>query len=497
MSRAPVPAPVVVCSILDADPGAALARIAAAPSGCGLVELRADRMHASDVAAVVRRSARPLVVTVRSTRDGGAFDGSEDERVAALAAALAAGARFVDVEHGSAAAALAAAPEADGRVIVSSHGGACDVAALLSTWRAMGACRAAVRKLVPFARTPDDVLAVRAFLARVRGEPVPVAAFASGRAATCGRVLAPAWGSWATYGAAEAGAETAAGQPTARDLLEVYDVLRIGPATRLYALVGARVGASPSPALHAAGYARVGLDARYVAIETERFDAFARAVGPEGLAVAAFGATTPFKDEAARRARAADAIVARTGAANTVVAAAGTWRAYNTDGPAALACLRRRLDPRGLRAAVVGAGGTGRAIAAALARAGARVVLFNRDATRARRAAARLGIAAAPLDALPGHVWDALLHATPAGTDGERWLDPRHLGGRFVLDAVYRPGGTALVLDARARGVEAADGYEMLAAQGARQFRRMTGRSVPTSVLERAARAAEAGRVDP
>jgi shikimate 5-dehydrogenase len=72
-------------------------------------------------------------------------------------------------------------------------------------------------------------------------------------------------------------------------------------------------------------------------------------------------------------------------------------------------------------------------------------------------------------------------------------LDPGALGGRMVIDAVYGV-ETPLVRDARRRGLEVADGLELLVAQGVLQFERLTGRTARADVLGPAARAWLAAR---
>ncbi len=127
-------------------------------------------------------------------------------------------------------------------------------------------------------------------------------------------------------------------------------------------------------------------------------------------------------------------------------------------------------------------------------RAGAEVTLFNRSEARAVEAAAAVGARAAALDRLPACAWDLLIHATPQGIDGERFFDPQRLVGRLVLDALYRREPTALVRDARARGLDVIDGLELLAAQAVQQFRLMTGREVEHALLHAAATRWLAGR---
>ena len=166
-------------------------------------------------------------------------------------------------------------------------------------------------------------------------------------------MLAPAWGSWATYGAARGGGATGEGQLSAAEMIELYDVAGIGPDTRLFALIGGQVSASPSPAIHRAGYRACGIDARYVPIEVDDLDDFAGLISTGGLALVGFATTMPFKEQVAARCRIRDALSEASGAANTVVVEGDAWHAHNTDGPAALSLVREHVDPAGKHVVVL------------------------------------------------------------------------------------------------------------------------------------------------
>jgi shikimate dehydrogenase/3-dehydroquinate dehydratase type I len=487
MSEAEPSRPAVVCSILERDRAATARRIREVPPGCDLVEIRGDDLCAGDVAGLVQGAGRHVVVTVRSTREDGHFAGSEEQRREILLAALAAGARFIDVEQGSPLEDLADGDEA-GRVILSHHGAACCGDVLLELYRSMARRRAARLKIVPVARSPRDAAVVRDLLATARSDGRPLACFASGRAGAVTRLMAPAWGSWATYGAAACGAETAEGQFTARDMLEVYDVGGIGPATKRFVLIGSAVFASPSPAMHAAGYRDAGLDARYLPLEIDDIEESLPLLGPDGvLGAEAIAVTLPFKEAARARCDSVDEVAGASDAVNTVVVGPDGWSGFNTDGPAILSLVRSRLDPQGATVAVVGAGGTARAAAAVLDRAGARVTLYNRTVERVREVARALGIDGRSLADLADAPWDVLVQATPLGREGEVVVAADRLRGTLVLDAVYGH-ETPLVRDARRRGLATVDGFELLVAQAVLQFDRMTGARFREESLRQAGR---------
>jgi 3-dehydroquinate dehydratase/shikimate dehydrogenase len=461
----------VVVSVLEPTAEAAARVLAGLSDHRGMIELRADRLDADALPGLIRACGRrPALVTARRPEDGGGFRRGETERRRLLERALDAGAAFVDVELGSEVAALADGPAA-ARVVLSHHGAACRLDRLRELRDAMGRTGAARHKIVPRVETPLEQLAIRDLLAETASGP-PLAAFGLGGAALWSRVLAPAWGSWATYAAPRFGSETAAGQLTVDELVGIHDVARIGPRTRLFALLGSAVRRSPSPAMHAAAYRRHGIDARYLPLEVESLE---RGLGLVRAlpAVAGLAVTMPFKEEITASCEPADEVARVASAVNTVLCGERRWRGFNTDGPAGADLLAASGALAGARAAVVGAGGTGRALAAALRGAGASVVLFNRDVDRGERAARGLGVAAAPFGALAGFAWDVLVQATPLGRDGESL--PLSWTGRAVLDAAYGPSVTPLVREARERGLCVADGRDLLAAQARLQFRLHTG----------------------
>ncbi|HJQ98744.1 MAG TPA: type I 3-dehydroquinate dehydratase [Candidatus Polarisedimenticolaceae bacterium] len=462
----------IVHSILEETAEATAREMARAPEGAGAVEIRADGLRADDVAALVGSRVLPVIATVRSVEDGGRFDGSAEEKRRILDGALSAGASFVDVEVDGPLADLAEGPHAD-RVILSLHGVPCEPVALARAHDRLRRSRARYLKLVPEAKRAGECAALRALLREGEGR---LAAFASGRAGTASRIFALSWGSWGTYGAVARGRETAPGQVTTRDLIDVYRAGAIEEETKRFALVGAPVLESPSPALHAAGYRALGLDAVYVPIECDDLDD-ALALPWDGLAV-----TTPLKGVAARRcARLTED--ARWGAVNTVRVEANGWNGHNTD----VAAARALLTPLGIAAGstvvIVGAGDSARSLGGMLTEAGAFVTLFARQQARAAAAAGAIGANAAPWSLLACGSWDLLVQATPLGRRGERILPRENLTGRAVLDLAYGPGPTPLVSDARASGLHVIDGPTFLLEQALLQFEVLTGLQAPREVL--------------
>ena len=264
--------------------------------------------------------------------------------------------------------------------------------------------------------------------------------------------------------------------------------------TRIAGVVGHPVRHSLSPVIHNAWIEAAGLDAVYLAFAPPR-GGFAPLVdGLRGGTVLGLNVTLPFKEEALTLADEASPAAASAGAANLLLLAEnGSIRADNTDGIGLIAALEGAgFNPAAGRCVVLGAGGAARGAVLALLEAGApEVAVLNR--TRARVDAL------AALDArVSAHDWTdraplegaaALINATSLGMIGQPPLEielnavPRQA---VVMDMVYKPLKTELLVAAERRGHRIADGLGMLIGQAAPSFRAMFGQAPPAGVDVRA-----------
>ena len=73
--------------------------IARPPEGASIVELRADLFPGIDLGAAIRACPLPVLVTLRSSAEGGRGPTDSGERRVVLEAAREAGAALVDLEH--------------------------------------------------------------------------------------------------------------------------------------------------------------------------------------------------------------------------------------------------------------------------------------------------------------------------------------------------------------------------------------------------------------
>ncbi|MGI8750080.1 MAG: shikimate dehydrogenase family protein [Thermoleophilaceae bacterium] len=256
----------------------------------------------------------------------------------------------------------------------------------------------------------------------------------------------------------------------------------------LLGVAGFPVGHSRSPAMHRAALAKLGLDWRYVKVPLppHLFEEAVRALPRSGFR--GLNVTVPHKEAARRMADQAGPAVAAIGAANTLTFEwDGSIGADNTDAPGFLAALG--TDPRGLEATVLCAGGSARAVAWALADAGALVSVWNRTPERGRALAEDLGVewAARPT------AGDLVVNCTSVGLDqGEPGDAIDRLGladvdpPATVVDLVYGAAPTPVERWARCAGARFVPGLEVLVQQGVLSLERWTGREAPVTVMRRA-----------
>ncbi len=511
-------------------------------AGADIVEFRIDSFLAdaetesindrlADIAALVRDSILPAIVTCRSATEGGDWDGDDSVR-ADLARTLATiddGPRYFDIELAayerntnlrSAIDELVTRRAPDGSpitgLILSTHDFTGRPTDLMRTVAAMSNVEhASVNKIAFAARSIRDNLELADLL---RERDRPTIALAMGEHGVMSRVLAPKLGGFLTFATLDNADATAPGQPTIDELLTTYRFRSIGPATKLFGVIGDPVAHSASPAVHNDAFATAGFDAAYLHLPVAKgWESFKATVlellAHESLAFTGASVTIPHKENLVRLAheRAAagehwelDAVSSVAGAANTLaVQPDGSILVTNTDAQAIVEPLRETLELdtfHATRVAIVGSGGAARAAAAGLAIAGATVVVYGRTAANAERLADDLTEAlkaqAQTLPSAPGKVvagpWNklesacahAFINCTPvgmAGTDAADTLpfDPRNLAScpdnAAVFDTVYNPPRTPLLAAAEEANKPIITGLDMFARQAAAQSTLWTG----------------------
>ena len=242
-----------------------------------------------------------------------------------------------------------------------------------------------------------------------------------------------------------------------------------------YGLLGEKLGHSFSKEIH-------GLlgDYSYDLIEVakESLDDFLSAKDFAGLNV-----TIPYKEAVIPHLDLIDEAAKDIGAVNTVVNRGGKLYGYNTDfyGMEML-FAHAKIDPTGKVVAILGTGGTSKTAYAVMKKLSAKEIF------KVSRSGSDGAMTYDELYAVADKV-DIIINTTPAGMfpdiDGCA-VDLSKFENLFgVIDAVYNPLRTSLIIEAKKRGIRAEGGLYMLVAQAARAAELFCGATIPKEKIEK------------
>lgn len=235
-------------------------------------------------------------------------------------------------------------------------------------------------------------------------------------------------------------------------------------------LLGRKLGHSYSPAIHAhLGNYEYGLYEK----EPEELESFLRFGDFTGLNV-----TMPYKKVIMAYLDELTPIAKKLGAVNTIVRRNDKLVGHNTDyfGFRHLVA-KSGLSPAGKKCLVLGSGGASNTAVAVLEELGAEVVVISRSGQNNYENLHRHGDAA------------ILVNTTPVGMYPNTGVSPVDLS-RFpqlegVVDVIYNPSRTQLILEAESRGIPAISGLPMLVAQAKEAAAWFSGKALAESEIDR------------
>ena len=259
----------------------------------------------------------------------------------------------------------------------------------------------------------------------------------------------------------------------------------IDQSTNIYGIVGFPLGHSLSPSMHNSAFAASGLNAVYLAFETNDLAGCIR--GIRAFGIRGISVTLPHKSAVISHLDEVDDLAKKIGAVNTIVNVNGHLVGYNTDALGALKALEEKIQLSGKICIVVGAGGAARAIGFILKQKGVKLKVANRSPERGLELANFLACPYLALDDLVAEDADILIQATSVGmTPGDNACPvTEHVlrEGMLVMDIIYNPIETRLLKIAKSRGCLTINGLGMFIHQGAEQFRLWTGMDPPFSAM--------------
>ncbi|KAJ6889905.1 bifunctional 3-dehydroquinate dehydratase/shikimate dehydrogenase [Populus alba x Populus x berolinensis] len=504
--------PTLICTPIMADSVDKMAILMAEAKSVGadLVEIRLDSLkdfnHNSDIKTLILHSPLPTLFTYRPMWEGGQYNGDEKPRLDALRLAMELGADYIDVE-------LKVAHEFNEllrgnkpgkcKLIVSSHNYE-NTPSVEELGNLVARIQAAGADIVKIATTALDISDVaRIFQITVHSQ-VPIIGLVMGERGLISRILCAKFGGYLTFGTLESGVVSAPGQPTIKDLLDLYNFRQIGPDTKVFGIIGKPVGHSKSPVLFNEAFKSVGINGVYVHLLVDDIARFLQTYSSTDFA--GFSCTIPHKEDALKCCDEVHPVAKSIGAVNCIIRRQndGKLFGYNTDYVGAISAIEEGLQASqnvsntvgsplaGKLFVVIGAGGAGKALAYGAKEKGARVVIANRTYERAKVLADIIGGDAITLADLENfHPEDGMILANTTSIGMQPKVDETPVSKNalrsysLVFDAVYTPKITRLLREAEESGAKIVTGLEMFIGQAYEQFERFTELPAPKELFQK------------
>lgn len=407
-----------------------------------LIELRLDHFSTPKMAD------KPSIFTLRKKEQGGVRDISESERLAEIERLLQFQPDYLDIEADTDPSFIERIAQKFPRIkLIGSYHNfqetPQDLDALLESMRNP---HFAIYKIAVTAKSTPDMLRLMIFAKRVK---VPLTAMSMGEYGRPSRILGPIIGNALDY--AGLTDDPNLHRYSLQTLHEVFRYRKLDRDTKIYALIGDPVEQSPGHFFH---NSRFSDNAVYIKmrVRPEELAEFFKLI--KQLPFHGFSVTIPLKEAIISY---LDQVEGSIGAVNTIAIRDGKLIGSNTDGAGALNAIEKHVKVVRKRLAILGAGGTARAIAYEAKLRGASVTIYNRTPERAYQLALEFGCEGLGLDRVKPY--DILVNTIPEGP--LEMVQPNTV----VMDVVYHPRETPLLAMAKKLDCQCIYGEEMFVEQ--------------------------------
>ncbi|MBF0570244.1 MAG: shikimate dehydrogenase [Candidatus Omnitrophica bacterium] len=257
----------------------------------------------------------------------------------------------------------------------------------------------------------------------------------------------------------------------------------------IYGIIGNPVAHSLSPVMHNAAFKALKVNAVYKLFplaDRQELKLFMEDLKEADNPIFGLNVTVPYKEDVLQYLDSIDPLADKMGAVNTlVIDHQRKIHGFNTDGPGFLSHLADiNFDLSGKRVAILGAGGTARAIISVLCmlpQGPKSITLYNRSRANAQALVEEVGkkiktgivTIVDDIQGLNIELADLLINTTNVGMkeSDPLLIDPGFLHkDMLVYDVIYMPRETKLLAQARLKKARTVNGLGMLFFQGVLAF---------------------------
>jgi 3-dehydroquinate dehydratase/shikimate dehydrogenase len=419
-----------------------------------LVDLIEMRLDCFDNLSLLKKCDFPSIFTFRKAAQGGQKKIDETTRLQVLKKLLILEPMYLDIEADTDPAFIeSVAKEYPNVKLIGSYHNFQETPQDLDTLlQGMFNPHFSIYKIAVMAGSTLDMLRLMLFAKSCK---VPLAPISLGEYGKPSRVLAKVMGSALDY--AGLSEDPFLQRYSLQTLHETFHYQRLNTETQIYALIGDPIEHSIGDLYHNANFSHNAVYLK-MRVKPSELKEFFRLTGK--LPITGLSVTRPLKELVLSQMDIVDKEALAIGAVNTVTRHQGKLIGSNTDAPGALNAIERHTVVKSKRVAILGAGGTARAIAYEAKKRGAHVLIFNRTFARARRIQDNLGCLAYPLGELGLQDYDILINTVPF----ESFFLPIRPKS-IAMDVVYVPKETPFLLEAKKLGCVCIYGEEMFIEQ--------------------------------
>lgn len=275
------------------------------------------------------------------------------------------------------------------------------------------------------------------------------------------QILAPIFGGTFIYASRDEKNKTAAEQLSISELVDLYHVHQLTENSLIYGVIGNPLDKSLGPITYNPLFDFFNIPAVYVKFpvtpeEVKDFMTLAKKIGIKGLSV-----TMPLKEQVIPYLDEIDNWAKKIRSVNNLIIDGEKISSYNTDGKGALDAIESKMKVKKKKMVLLGAGGAGKAIAAAAVDRGADVTILDINEESAKKLAEILGCSSGSMAQMGEEYekgYDILVNATPSPLPIDSKLI---IPNTVVMDVSMKPLTTQLLEEAEKKGCLTANGGEM------------------------------------
>ncbi len=458
-----------------------------AAARCDIVELGLDHLiKEPNVAELMEDIPKPILLSCRNKEQGGAWEGTEQERITLLRQAIVSGPAYIELDLETA----KSIPRFGKTKRVISYT-SLDKPLTTNIDSIFEQAKKVNADVVKFTWPTPTLEAAWPLLSAVsKKRDIPVVGLGLGRTGLTFSLLGRKYGSPWIYAALEKGMEAYEGQATVFELDETYGWRSIDPQTRLLAVAGLGDAEAVTVRTMNKMFDKAGLNMRCLPVATEKFDKFKQML--DALKINVLVTSGETAEHMLPLAEKMEEVTQMSQHGDLMLKQNEVWTAYNSLWRSAVKALEtalgkgggdaRPLDRRNVM--VFGSGGLAKSMIFGIAKRKGLVSVTCSNDKEAQALAVQMGVRFVPYQNLYNTLADVVVFADPNLQIGgkKEEFNPGYLRATMMaIDVTTMPGESPVMKEARERGAKTVSPVDVYAEQLATQFKSATGQDLPAA----------------